>query len=96
MGREFFVPVGTLIEAGELRATFLAIKRCMRTNIKKVIKIAQSSSKSWAHICAHKGKALNKANCCFYSLPPSRASIRCTQQVDIDGASNIDLPCLCL
>jgi hypothetical protein len=33
--------------------SFLAIKRCQRTKSKKVITQSQSSSKSWAHICAH-------------------------------------------
>jgi hypothetical protein len=37
----------------ESSATFLAIKRCQRTKFGKVIKLAQSSIKIWAHICAH-------------------------------------------
>ena len=43
----------------ESSATFLAIKRCLWTNIWKVIKLAQSVLKSWAHICARRGKAVN-------------------------------------
>ena len=33
--------------------TFLAIKRCERTKIGKVIKQSRSSKLRWAHICAH-------------------------------------------
>ena len=40
-------------------ATFLAIKRCQRTKIVKVIKLAWSSLKSWAQICARRSKAVN-------------------------------------
>ncbi len=35
--------------------SFLAIKRYQRTKSKKVFKLARSSLKSWAHICAHRG-----------------------------------------
>jgi hypothetical protein len=33
--------------------TFLAIKRCERKKIGKVIKQSRSSKLRWAHICAH-------------------------------------------
>jgi hypothetical protein len=49
--------------------SFLAIKRCQRTKNKKVIKLARSSLKSWAHICAHRGKAVKEA--CWTLAPPS-------------------------
>ena len=46
------------IGAGELRATFLAIKHCQQTKFGKVIQLAQRSLKSWGHIfCARRGKA---------------------------------------
>jgi hypothetical protein len=38
--------------------SFLAIKRCQRTKIGKVIKLARSLLKSWAHICARRGKVV--------------------------------------
>jgi hypothetical protein len=44
----------------ESSATFLAIKSCQRTKFGKVIKLARSSLKKWAHICAHRGKAVNQ------------------------------------
>ncbi len=39
--------------------SFLAIKRWQQTKIGKVIKLARSSLKSWAHICARSCKAVN-------------------------------------
>ena len=36
-------------------AKFLAIKCCQRTKFGKVIKLANSSSFKWPHICAHRG-----------------------------------------
>jgi hypothetical protein len=43
------------LELKSLR-TFLAIKRCKRTNIQKDIKLAQSSKKKWSQIiCNHSG-----------------------------------------
>ena len=35
----------------ESSAKFLAIKRCQRTKIGKVIKLTRSSIKNWSHIC---------------------------------------------
>ncbi len=43
--------------------SILAIKRWQRTKIGKVIKLARSSLKSWAHICAHRGIAVNPLKC---------------------------------
>ncbi len=37
---------------------FLAIKRFEQTTVRKVIKLARSLLKSWAHICARRGKAV--------------------------------------
>jgi len=39
--------------------TFLAIKRCQRTKIRKIIKQARSSKKKWSQICGHSGYAVN-------------------------------------
>ena len=45
------------LELKSLR-TFLAIKCCQLTEIGKVIKLVRSLLKSWAHICARRGKAV--------------------------------------
>jgi hypothetical protein len=39
--------------------TFLAIKRCERTKIGKVIKQSRSSKLRWAHVCAHSPISVN-------------------------------------
>ncbi len=38
-------------------ATFLAVKRCQQTNIRKVIKLPRSSFCKLVHICANSGNA---------------------------------------
>ena len=69
----------------ECSAKFLAIKRCQWTNIKKVIKLARSSSKSWARICARRSKAVSNSHTCppficlllFCLIPPSVTYFNC-------------------
>ena len=53
--------------------TFLAIKRCQRTKIRKVIKLARSSKKKWLQIRAIAVKLLRDASPPYH--PPSQPHI---------------------
>ena len=53
----------------ESSATCLAIKRCQRTKSGKVIKLAWSLLKSWAHNCARRGIAVKSLGIGIYVFP---------------------------
>jgi hypothetical protein len=54
--------------------TFLAIKHCQQTKVRKVINLSQSSFKKWLHICNHRDYLVNSYGDTHHSSFGTRSS----------------------
>ena len=70
--------------------SFLAIKCFQRTKSKKVINPSWSSLKSWAHTCAHRGKAVKGKKGFDYNIVFLVDELRFESLINAD--SSVELP----